>query len=77
MEAGLSGFRAQPRRYLMTSVWAFNLLPKCYLACPDKPFTITGECGKINAAGDTGEGKACLKVEMNCVSMYLHVVWKP
>lgn len=40
----------------------FNLLPKCYLTCPDKPGPIAGECGKINTAPATREAKECLKV---------------
>lgn len=76
LETALSGFRARPRRSLMTSMWAFNLLPKCYLTCPDKSFTTTGECGKINTARATREGKKCLKVEMNCIRIYFNAAWK-
>lgn len=70
-----SGFRAQSYRSLMTSVWVFHLLAKCYHTCPDKPLTTPGVCGKSTTAQATGR-ESCLKVETNYLRIYLHALRK-
>lgn len=70
-----SGFRAQFYRSLMTSVWVFHLLAKCYHTCPDKPLTTPGVCGKSTTAQATGR-ESCLKVETHYLRIYLRALWK-